>query len=197
MHRLVATVGLDAATVAGVAREAGFSVGLVQHYFRSKDDLLLFAYRQVTAAVGDRVAARVAEGERERRPVADAVFESLRELLPLDDRGRDEYRVTHAFLGRSLDDPALAEVARTTAAGIRARLAAAVANGKACGEVEPALDPATAATHIAALVDGLAEQLHQDPARTVGGRPLVAAAEDLIRTCLAGVFTGECRHDGR
>ncbi|MDT0346912.1 TetR/AcrR family transcriptional regulator [Streptomyces litchfieldiae] len=193
VHRLVATEGLDAATVAGVAREAGYSVGLVQHYFRSKDELLLFAYNQVTKAIHDRVAARIADGVVRKRTISAVVFDSLLELLPIDDERRGEFRVSRAFLGRSLENDTLAEVARTAAADIRGQLAVAVHNGKECGEVEPHLDPDLAATRVTALVDGLAEQLYQDPARAVGRRTLRAAAEEIIRACLDSVFTGECR----
>ncbi|TDC27049.1 TetR family transcriptional regulator [Streptomyces sp. 8K308] len=193
VRRLVATAGLDEATVANVAREAGFSVGLVQHYFRSKDELLLFAYRQVTAAIHDRVAARIADGVTRRRTISAVLFDSLLELLPLDDERRGEYRVARAFRGRALDDDTLAEVARAGAADLGDQLSTAVHNGKECGEVEPDLDPALAAVRIAALVDGLAEQLYLDPNRGVGDRTLRTTAEDLVRECLDHVFTGECR----
>ncbi len=193
VRRLVAAAGLDGVTVARAAREAGCSVGLVQHYFPSKDDLLLFAYDQVMAASRDRVAARIADGVARRRRICDVVLDSLLELLPLDDARRDEYRVTHAFAGRSLDHPTLAAVASATITDIRSRLAVAVENGKECGEVEPALDPHLAATRITALTTGLADQLYLHPAAPVGHRTMREAAEEALRTCLDGIFTGECR----
>lgn len=193
VHRLVAADGLDAATVAAVAREAGISVGLVQHYFRSKDDMLLFAYRQVTQAVRGRVAACIDAARAQQRTIRAIVQESLGELLPLDAGRRGEYRVTRAFLGRSLENPTLADVARTGAADLRDQIALAVHNGKECGEVADELDPQRAATRITALVDGLADQLYQAPERTVGGHRLATVADELVADCLAGVFTGECR----
>ncbi|NGN65625.1 TetR family transcriptional regulator [Streptomyces sp. A7024] len=197
VHQLVAEGGLDAATVARVAKEAGFSVGLVQHYFPSKDALLLQTCRQVMADVNARVADRIAEGITGKQPISTVVFASLKELLPLDEARRGEYRVTRAFRDRSLDNPDLAEVARTTAAELRAQLAQAVTNGKECGEVEPDADADLAATRITALTDGLADQLYADPARKVGRRKLASAAERLLRAALDEVFTGECRQYGR
>ncbi|GAA2694532.1 hypothetical protein GCM10010400_70180 [Streptomyces aculeolatus] len=193
VRHLVATAGLDAVKVAAVAREAGISVGLVQHYFASKDDLLLFAYEQVTGAFRERVAGWIARGTQEQRRISDVVFHSLLEQLPLDEDRRAEYRVTRAFLGRSLDNAALAEVARATAADFRGQLATAVHNGKECGEVAADVDGDVAAARIAALVTGLADQLYQEPAGSVGGRPAAAVGEELLRECLDGVFTGECR----
>ncbi|MCZ2523426.1 TetR/AcrR family transcriptional regulator [Streptomyces sp. HB2AG] len=194
LRALMADAGLDAATVAEVARRAGFSVGLVQHYFPNKDALLLFAYNDVMADIGDRVAARISEGDLREEAISAIVLASVTELLPVDDGRRGEYRVTRAFRGRSLDNPALVEVTRATWADLRSRLAAAVDNGKKCGEVGPDTDATMAATRILALVDGLADQLHMDPAGVAGGRPLPVAAEEIVRACLDGVFTGECQY---
>jgi len=194
VRALIVGAGLDAATVAAVAKEAGFSVGLVQHYFPSKDDLLLFTYHRVMADIGARLAARVAEGETREQPISAILFDGLLELLPLDGDRRGEYRVTRVFRGRALDNPALAAVASTTAADTRTQLATAVRNGKKCGEVERRVDADLAATRLAALVDGLADQLYDAPDRTVGRRALPTAAKKILRTCLDETFTGECHH---
>ncbi|MFI5723233.1 TetR/AcrR family transcriptional regulator [Streptomyces cyaneofuscatus] len=193
VHQLVAEGGLDAATMARVAQRAGFSVGLVQHYFPSKDALLLHTCRQVMSDINARVAERIAEGITARQPISAVAFASLRELLPVDAARRGEYRVTRSFRGRALDSPDLAEVARTTAAELRGQLAQAVTNGKECGEVEADADAELAGTRIFALVEGLADQLYQDPARRVGRHGLDTAADRLLRAALDEVFTGECR----
>ncbi|WP_051326114.1 TetR/AcrR family transcriptional regulator [Glycomyces tenuis] len=188
-HRLIAHTGLDTATMAAVAREAGFSVGLVQHYFPSKDELLLFVYRRTTEGQLERVMRLVAEGEAAKQTIADIMLTGLQELWPLDDRRRAEYRIGRAFHARSLDSPTVASVARKTAANLRAQIARAVGNGKHCGEVDLTADPETAAVGLSALVNGLADQLYHDP-----GRPLATTAADLLRDGLAQVFTGECHH---
>ncbi len=193
MIGLVAGSGLDAATVAHVAKQAGVSVGLVQHYFTSKDDLLLFAYQQVTADVGERVAGHITQGEARKGTISDVVFASMLELLPIDDRRRGECRVMRAFLGRSVDNATLAAVASATSQRIHRELATAVHNGKECGEVESDADVDMSALRIAALVDGLAGQLYQAPGRAVGVRALPDAAEAVLEACLNGIFTGECR----
>lgn len=194
--RIVAADGFDAATVARVAASAGVSVGLVQHYFASKDELLLFAYGQVTSDIAVRLAGVMADGDARRQPISVIVAAGLAELLPLDERRRGEYRVARAFLGRALDRADLAAVAQETAADLRGRLSTAVTNGKECGEVEPGVDAARAATHVAALLDGLAGQLYLEPDRRVGGHDLAATARELLGACLAETFTGECRHYG-
>ncbi|THV33510.1 TetR/AcrR family transcriptional regulator [Glycomyces buryatensis] len=196
VHRLIAHAGLDAATMAAVAREADMSVGLVQHYFRSKDDLLLFAYRRTTGDMLERVEHHVAEGEAAQRTIAAILLTSLQELWPLDERRRGEYRIGRAFHARSLDNPTVATVARETAAALRAQIATAVSNGKHCGEVELGTDAEEAAVRLSALVDGMADQLYLDPERPVGNRGLTEVAADILQGALADVFSGEChRHD--
>lgn len=194
VHRLIAHAGLDAATMAAVAREAGFSVGLVQHYFRSKDDLLLFAYQRMMSDLQGRVERLIAQGEARKETIARNLLEILPELLPLDEARIGEYRVNRAFLARSLDNPTVAEVARATASGLRRQIATAVGNGKHCGEVEPDADAELAAVEITALVDGLADQVYRDAERPVGERTVAQAAVEVLDSRLKGVFTGECHH---
>ena len=60
---VVSEVGLEGASIRAVAARAGVSIGTVQHYFATKDEMLLYAYRHVgrTSATGRRSA-------RTRRP---------------------------------------------------------------------------------------------------------------------------------
>ncbi|GAA1526938.1 TetR/AcrR family transcriptional regulator [Actinomadura kijaniata] len=184
---LISHHGLDAVTVARTAATAGISVGLVQHYFRTKDDMLLHAFQQVTTQIRDRVNAHVQAGARHHRPIAGILAEAMTELLPLDAVRRTEFRVTRAFAGRTLDVPALAEVDVRTARALRDDLAQAIHNGKECGEVAEDLAPRPAAVRLAAVTEGLAMQVYRTP--ETADEPL---ATSIIRSELATVFTGEC-----
>ena len=53
--RNIATYGYDSVTVATICEEAGFSRGLIGHYFSGKDDLLLEAVRTVASELGDAI----------------------------------------------------------------------------------------------------------------------------------------------
>ncbi len=173
-------------TVARTASRAGISVGLVQHYFPSKDDMLLHAFERVSGAVAARVADITSEGTRHERSIAEIVLAALAEHLPLDEARRAEFRVTRVFAGRALENPALAEVDARTAAGLHAEIARAVGNGVECGEVEPGVDADTAAARVAAVLEGLATQVYR-------GAPGAAdRAWEVLRAEVAAVFTGEC-----
>ncbi|MEU5153577.1 TetR/AcrR family transcriptional regulator [Glycomyces sp. NPDC021274] len=194
VQRIIAHAGFDAATMAAVAREAGISVGLVQHYFTSKDELLRYAYERMTADQLARVGRLIAAGEADRQPIRAILLRCMPELWPLDDARRGEYRVGRVFLARSLDNPTIADLARRTAAVVRAQIARAVENGKECGEVEPDTDAELAATELAALTEGLADDLYREPGRAAGERPVGDAAAAILQARLAVLFPGECRH---
>ena len=194
---LISEQGLDTVTVARTAAAAGMSVGLVQHYFRTKDDMLLHAFKEVSARIRGRAEERIRAGTEHRLPIARVMAEVMAEFLPLDEARRAEFRVSRAFAGRALDAPALARVDAETAARMREDFARAVHNGKECGEVDPDLDPWPAAVRLTAVTEGLAMQVYREstgPAPAGAAEPSAAAlSASVIATELAAVFTGECR----
>ncbi|NUT92647.1 MAG: TetR family transcriptional regulator [Saccharothrix sp.] len=105
--RLVARSGLEAVSLREVAGEAGVSVGRVQHYFGTKDALLLYGLRLAQQRMEARIERRVAALARQD---PEAVLRAtLAELFGDDPDTRQAVRVWTAFLGRALDDTAIAE----------------------------------------------------------------------------------------
>ncbi|KAA6218423.1 TetR/AcrR family transcriptional regulator [Streptomyces filamentosus] len=192
VSRLISEHGLDAVTVARTAATAGMSVGLVQHYFRTKDEMLLHAFREVSARIRARAEQRIRDGVRHERPIARVMAEVMTEYIPLDEARRAEYRVARAFAGRALDAPALAEVDTEAARRLREDIARAVHNGKECGEVDEHLDPLPAAVRLAAVMEGLALQVYREP-EGAAGVPVARFVAPVLDAELAAVFTGECR----
>ncbi|MFI6697909.1 TetR/AcrR family transcriptional regulator [Streptomyces sp. NPDC050509] len=190
--RLIATQGLNAVTVAKTAAEAGISVGLVQHYFRTKNEMLLFTYRYILESVEHRLAELVVRAEKAGTRIEHILLDGLAETLPLDERRRQECRVALAFTGRATDDPHLGEVKTTALRRLRSLIATAVTNAKECGEVPATTDATLAAARIAAYAEGLATHLYTDPDGLSADASLVALGD-----FLAGVFTGECRLRGK
>ncbi len=189
---LISEHGLDAVTVARTAAAAGMSVGLVQHYFRTKDEMLLHAFTNVGAQIRRRADERIRAGIDHRRPIARVLAEALAEFLPLDETRRTEFRVSRAFAGRALDAPALADVDAETAQALLGDIAQAVHNGKECGEVAEDLDPWPAAVRLAAVTEGLAMHVYRDPAPR-NGVPAGRLAASVLDAELATIFTGPCR----
>ncbi|MGW0959196.1 TetR/AcrR family transcriptional regulator [Streptomyces gelaticus] len=188
VQELITEQGLDRVTMARTAATAGVSVGHVQHYFSTKDEMLLFTHDRVVRKILDRVSALGERATRQRLPIRDVVAEGLAEWLPVDPRRRSAHRVVLAFLGRTIDSPELASAHAETGRLIRSMLATAVHNGKECGEVPPDTDPALASLELHCLTEGLALELGSEPDADAS-----RAALDLVAARVRAAFPGRCR----
>ncbi|MCE7004824.1 TetR family transcriptional regulator C-terminal domain-containing protein [Kibdelosporangium philippinense] len=112
LWRIVSTQGLEGVSLRNVAAEAGISMGLVQHYFRSKDEMLLFAYATLSVRIENRLLAGSGY-----QPTLKTLF---LEMLPLDDERREEAHAVVAFMTRAAVSPAFAEAANVDAGAFRA-----------------------------------------------------------------------------
>lgn len=154
--RLVERDGVERVSLRAVAAEAGWSTGVLAHYFGDKDELLTFAFERVHRNGAERAERRMAAAAS---PAA-AVRALLAEALPLDVVRRREARLWFAYLERARTDDAMAEVVRRHYRLWSERLEAALA---AAG-----LDAAAAhdgALELLALVDGLTVQALAAPRR--------------------------------
>lgn len=59
--RITRRDGWDAVSLRKVAAQAGVSMGMVQHYFTTKDEMLRFAIEMISEDVRGRIRARVAK----------------------------------------------------------------------------------------------------------------------------------------
>jgi AcrR family transcriptional regulator len=136
---VVARGGIEEASVRHVAAEAGVSVGMVQHYFRSKDELM----RAALARVGERVQARLGSEIAAPEEAARALFH---ELLPDDGERAREARVALAFLAYAAVRPEVGEELREDAVRLR-------------GFFADGFGSEVAAAGLLALMDGLGMQV--------------------------------------
>ncbi|SDM20824.1 TetR/AcrR family transcriptional regulator [Allokutzneria albata] len=158
--RLTAERGLDEVSVAKVAAAAGVSVGLVQHYFANKDEMLLLAFHTIDERFDERLRAwlETAGGAPEDVPVRSLVREVLLQLMPLDQERADEVRVWLAFCARSVGTPQLAKVYETAMLRRVEQMSDAVRRGQEAGEIPAGLDPSAEALQLLAFAEGLAQQ---------------------------------------
>ncbi|MEV1288326.1 TetR/AcrR family transcriptional regulator [Micromonospora sp. NPDC049679] len=113
---VVADGGLEAVSVRAVASAAGVSIGAVQHYFRTKEAMLLAAHERANAKVGARAEAAAAAATTPR----DALRTILLSVLPNDEPSRRDLQVFIAFETAALHSPRLAEQARRSNAELYA-----------------------------------------------------------------------------
>ncbi|MCP2257622.1 transcriptional regulator, TetR family [Streptoalloteichus tenebrarius] len=137
--RLVGRAGLEAVSLREVATEAGVSMGRVQHYFRTKEAMLLYGLRLAQRRMHERIEARLV-----RRPDPDAedvLRAVLEEMLGGDHDTRQTIRICVAFLPRALDDQQVADLLYADDAEIRAHAARVIGQAQAQGRADPGLDP--------------------------------------------------------
>ncbi|WP_326558972.1 TetR/AcrR family transcriptional regulator [Micromonospora sp. NBC_01796] len=107
LMRVAAEQGLEAVSLRHVAAQAGVSSGLVQHYFRTKDEMMTFALSVVRERNQVRVTEAVARLGEEPSPRA-LLRTIIAAVLPLDEHTRDDGRVALAFLAYTAVRPAAA-----------------------------------------------------------------------------------------
>ena len=112
LRRVVSRGGVESASIRAVAAEAGWSLGAVQYYFSTRDELLLFAGRQLLADAEARIAgiigaAEVGRALDERSSALDVALRLCEEALPIDKRHRSEQLLWLALMMRSAREPGL------------------------------------------------------------------------------------------
>src|SRR5579864_8030869 len=101
--RVVARHGFEQATVARIAREAGYTTGMVAHYFDTKQDIIVAALRLILRRIEERLTRSV------QAPGADLVA-LLTEALPVDNTRYDECAFWIAFWGQVPADKRLRRI---------------------------------------------------------------------------------------
>lgn len=158
--RVIDRFGLEEATTRRIAEEAGYSNGVLAHYFKDKDDILVQALTLAHAHVRARAAA-VTQG----RTGLAALRAVVEEALPLDPTRLLEARIEFSFLERARTVPRLREVHRAEQAHFRARLGELVRGARDEGALSSAVTDDEAVAQILVLVDGLSIQALLDPDR--------------------------------
>ncbi|MFI6598143.1 TetR/AcrR family transcriptional regulator [Nonomuraea sp. NPDC050536] len=159
-RRVIVRDGLDAATTRAIAKEAGYSNGVLAHYFADKDEILLSALRQSHQRIRERLTRKV-----DGVTGLAALRELLLDNLPLDAERTQETRLEVSFWSRSLASERLAEVQRAEAAELRDAVRHLLGEARAAGELTADENLDDLAEYLLALVDGLSLHLLLYPGR--------------------------------
>lgn len=167
---LVARHGLEAVSMRAVAAQADVSVGRVQYYFASKDDLLLHSLSRAHRWMEARINDRVAHTDGTDR---DMLITVLDELLGEHPDTAVAIRVHAAYAARAVDDPRMAAVLTDGDDELLALAIRVIAQSKAAGHAPPNIDP----EHDGYALWTLARGLGNDVA--IYGAPVQRARETL------------------
>jgi len=158
--QVVARVGLEATTVRAIAAEAGYSSGVLDHYFHGKDDILLQALQASHRGIHERLRVQL----RGRRGL-DALRAMLLDNLPVDPQRLSEARLEIQFWARSLADPVLTQVQVRESGTFRGAIERYLHEAVADGVLAAAVNVKAEAQNLQAFVDGLSVHAAVDPAR--------------------------------
>lgn len=137
--------GIEGVTYQAVARAAGISVGRVQHYFESKDELVLAGCR----AIVERATEVYSERVRSLDPWS-GLLELLTEPIPRMEAFRRGAAVWYAYIARGAVDPEIGEIVREASRGTVAEAASLLTSAHA---------PSSEANRLVSLSNGLTQRV--------------------------------------
>lgn len=157
VFRIIASDGLERASLREVADEAELAVGSVRHYFASSDELLVFSFGVVIDRIAGRLEAALASVEDaspESPEQHNAVLNLLGQFLPLDEELAVDACVWMAFRHAARIKPVLAaeaERSHRTVAAVVGRLIMILNPGEADAQQSLVIE----AERLLATMDGL------------------------------------------
>lgn len=100
--RVVATHGFEQATVVRIARETGYTTGMIAHYYDSKQEIILAALRLILRRIEERLTQRAGN--------PGDLLAVLCEALPVDAQRYTECAFWTAFWGQVSTDKRLRRI---------------------------------------------------------------------------------------
>ncbi|MDF5758307.1 TetR/AcrR family transcriptional regulator [Spongiactinospora sp. TRM90649] len=150
---VIARDGIRAVTLRTVAEAAGWSTGVLNHYFKSHNDLLVGALRRA-AEIQGRMFRQL------RNDLSTDPMQRLRQLvesvLPLDARRVAMTRIFLVFYAEAAASPEAREEVADYLHNWRRVLERVITEAQEAGQLPAHLDPAALAVELVALSDGLA-----------------------------------------
>jgi AcrR family transcriptional regulator len=150
--RLAAARGLESVSLRQVAAAAGISMGAVQHYFATKDEMVGFAMEHQAHRREQRIVARLVAAGR-----PPTVRELLRvvalEVVPTDADSREDYLAGVTFFVRALREPRMAAVLAEGGTQVNALFAGQLAAAQRDGLLADGIDVEQEAVLLWSLID--------------------------------------------
>lgn len=154
-RRVILRHGLEATTLREVAREAGWSIGVIAHYFDTKDELLRYSLAD-PAWIMNRFDTTVPDGLASVRRI-------IERLLPLTAEMRDMWQVWMTFWVSWPGDHSWDEERRRRQRRFRRYCRSLVRHARDRGELEADVDAQRIGDALAILLHGMSVQAVMDP----------------------------------
>ncbi|MBD2626649.1 TetR/AcrR family transcriptional regulator [Trichormus variabilis] len=152
--RVIIREGLDRASMRAIAQELGSSTGVVTHYFRDKEELILFALERVFENVLEnmKVCIKGQEG-------IDRLEQIIFTALPLNIRDKADWKVWVAFLGYSIGREHLVQEHQKRYDVLQQIISQELADLQTANLIRADLDVTLEANALIALVDGIGTRI--------------------------------------
>ena len=148
--------GLDRTSMRAIAQEMNCTTGVVTHYFRNKQELILFALHQVTERLQIKMTAAIAPlTDISQLEETDQLVAMLLSFLPLDQERQEILKVWVAFLGYAVGRDDLMADHQNSAGQLRQLIIQALITLQAKGQIRAEIDPEMESNAILALVNGV------------------------------------------
>lgn len=175
---VIVEVGLERTRLMEIAARAGVTTGAVQHYFSSKEDLLLYVKNHVFDLIFEQSRAV---------PMDSAGIERLLKIvrcnLPITRENVRANRLLEAFRGRAIGNPALLRLQHKRDRIFLGILKQEFQRLKNAGLAPESLDAGQAALGLNGLIEGLGCVVVSAP-EAFKRRQLIAIAEEYVRLLL-------------
>lgn len=179
----LAREGTAGLSIRKISTEAGISIGLINHHYQGKDELIGAAYEAFSLGLLDATRERIAAAGTEPRARLSAYIQGLLSA-PMLERGT--LRVWVVFWSIIENSAPMMDVHDRTYAEYRGLLAMLLTEaGEAIGA--PKIDPRLAPIALTAMLDGLWLEWCINPA-TFSPEEAVALCENWIDALFAGLM---------
>jgi len=163
--RVIAANGVEGATLREIAREAGFTTGVIHHYFRNRDELMAFAYE----LIAEQNATRLTEILASLPPGMPRVRAAVEALVPRElQSGRAASLL--GFWSSAVVDERHRALNLASYGRYQALVREQVADAIRVGDLPRHLDPDDVTDQLIALGEGLFVRAALDPERYTAER---------------------------
>lgn len=156
---LIREGGLEAASVRGVAAQAGLSTGSVRHFFSTQDELHVFAMEELNRRIAARVKATLADhadaDPRDGDQVRRYVLAGMTEVLPTTADSAADFHAHLQFTVKAVVHPPLRATARQSLAVLHDFYRRCVEHLVQAGAARDDLDVEHTTQELASIADGL------------------------------------------
>ena len=152
--RAIVDHGLHRMNMRDIARALGTTTGPLQHYFSSKEELLLYTKNLLVDEMLD--AARQAGG---KAPGGNRLRVVCERLLPFTESARTAWLVLTAFNGRAIGDAQLTGIQNMRYFKCRQFFEQEIVVARDAGIIKRSVDPVFEAMSLSSFVVGLAIQM--------------------------------------